>query len=163
MTIKSQFTVCACLDQKISYFCCGLRSESHVISLNKRKKEKDSSSALIGLYWQGVMSVFYMFLHSLWYIKNQLLILLLEYLYGSVHCSFSVVADWPEGAALTLGFGRSALNLLCARYCMQGHHLAAASSGQAASELSASLCFKEYNNRSHPCMLPQQIQTQQEQ
>lgn len=52
-----------------------------------------------------------------------------------------------------MGFGCSSLTLLRARYCMQGHHLAAAS------EPTTSPCFREYNNRSQCCVLPQHAGT----
>ncbi len=43
---------------------------------------------------------------------------------------------------------------LCARYCTQGHHLAAASSGQAASKPTQRSIFREENERSLPGVLP---------
>lgn len=52
------------------------------------------------------------------------------YIRDSVHSSFSLVADRPVWADLRLWDLAAAIRtLLCARYCMQGHHLAAASSG----------------------------------
>lgn len=45
-----------------------------------------------------------------------------------VCCSFSLMADCPVWAALRLrDLAAAPRTLLCARYCMQGHHLAAAS------------------------------------
>lgn len=60
-----------------------------------------------------------------------------------VHSSFSWVAVWPMWADLRLWDLAVLHTLLCARYCMQGHHLAAASSGWAALELIRSLNLRQ--------------------
>lgn len=79
-----------------------------------------------------------MFLHSLLYIKKHLHYCCLSICFCPL-LNLSGCRLARGGCSLTLGFCRSSLTLLCARYCMQGHHLAAVSSGQAASESTTSL------------------------